>query len=124
MNFLHIITSTMVRNEKVALRFSNAEYEARLRCLRAVMNEHGVSATLLTSIQAIAYYSGFLYCAFGSPYGLVVTADSSFTILAGIDGGPPWRRCYGENIIYTDWQRNNFWALAASVTGKQAVIGH
>jgi creatinase len=22
----------------------------------------------------IAYYSGFLYCAFGRPYGLVVTA--------------------------------------------------
>ena len=92
--------------------------------LRAVMHQHGVSATLLTSMQAIAYYSGFLYCAFGRPYGLVVTADSSFTISAGIDGGQPWRRCYGENITYTDWQRNNFWAAVASVTGKQAVIGY
>ena len=110
--------------EKAALPFSSAEYEARLNGLRAVMHQHGVSATLLTSMQAIAYYSGFLYCAFGRPYGLVVTADSSFTISAGIDGGQPWRRCYGENITYTDWQRNNFWAAVASVTGKQAVIGY
>lgn len=110
--------------EKAALPFSNAEYEARLRGLRAAMHQHGVSAALLTSMQAIAYYSGFLYCAFGRSYGLVVTADSSFTISAGIDGGQPWRRCYGENITYTDWQRNNFWAAVVSVTGKQAVIGY
>ena len=53
--------------EKAALPFSSAEYEARLNGLRAVMHQHGVSATLLTSMQAIAYYSGFLYCAFGRP---------------------------------------------------------
>ena len=52
--------------EKAALPFSDAEYEARLRSLRAAMHQHGVSAALLTSIQAIAYYSGFLYCAFGA----------------------------------------------------------
>ena len=46
------------------LPFSDAEYEARLRGLRAA-HQHGVSAALLTSMQAIAYYSGFLYCAFG-----------------------------------------------------------
>ena len=81
--------------EKAALPFSNAEYKARLRGSRAAMHQHGVSATLLTSMQAIAYYSGFLYCALGRPYGLVVTAENSFTILAEIDGGQPKRCCYG-----------------------------
>lgn len=110
--------------EKAALPFSNAEYEARLRGLRVAMHQHGVLATLLTSMQAIAYYSRFLYCAFDRLYGLVVTADRSFTILAGIDGGQPSRCCFEENITYTDWQRNNCWAAVASVTGKQAVIGY
>ena len=27
---------------------------------------------------------------------------------ANIDAGMPWRRSYGENIVYTDWRRDNF----------------
>ena len=30
-------------------------------------------------MQAIAYYSGFLYCSFGRPYALVVTAGIGIT---------------------------------------------
>jgi creatinase len=72
----------------------------------------------------IAYYSGFLYCAFGRPYALVVTAEQSVTISAGIDAGQPWRRCYGDNLTYSDWQRDNFWRAIHHVTGTGQVIGY
>jgi creatinase len=71
----------------------------------------------------ISYYSGFLYCAFGRPYALVVTPETSVTISAGIDAAQPWRRGYGDNITYTDWQRNNYWVAIKSVTGSGRVIG-
>ena len=105
------------------LPFAPEEYDARLSGLRAAMEEAGVEACVFTSMHNIAYYSGFLYCAFGRPYGLVVTASESVTISAGIDAAQPWRRCHGDNITYTDWQRNNFWRAVASVTGQGAVVG-
>ena len=109
---------------KVALPFSDAEYEARLAGLRAIMGETGVTAAIFTSMHNIAYYSGFLYCAFGRPYGLVVTDTECVTISAGIDAGQPWRRSFGDNITYTDWQRNNYWRAIASVTRQGAVVGY
>ncbi|WP_276719458.1 aminopeptidase P family protein [Pseudooceanicola nitratireducens] len=105
------------------LPFAPEEYDARLSGLRAAMEEAGVEACVFTSMHNIAYYSGFLYCAFGRPYGLVVTASESVTISAGIDAAQPWRRCHGDNITYTDWQRHNFWRAVASVTGQGAVVG-
>ena len=90
---------------KANLPFSDVEYENRLNKLRVLMESSGVDAMLLTSMHNIAYYSGFLYCSFGRPYACVVTADRCVTVSANIDGGQPWRCCYGENIIYTDWQR-------------------
>ena len=109
---------------KAALPFSDAEYEARLASLRAIMRETGVTAAVFTSMHNIAYYSGFLYCAFGRPYGLVVTDTECVTISAGIDAGQPWRRSFGDNITYTDWQRNNYWRAIASVTRQGAVVGY
>lgn len=105
------------------LPFAASEYDARLAGLRRIMQDSGVGACVLTSMHNIAYYSGFLYCSFGRPYGLVVTATDSVTISAGIDAGQPWRRCHGDNITYTDWQRDNYWRAVASVTGQGAVIG-
>ncbi|MAY32260.1 MAG: creatininase [Rhodovulum sp.] len=109
--------------QKVPLPFADQEYENRLMGLRTIMDRTGVQAVVLTSMHNIAYYSGFLYCSFGRPYGLVVTATESVTISAGIDAGQPWRRCYGDNITYTDWGRNNFWRAVRSVTGTGRVIG-
>lgn len=105
------------------LPFDPAEYDARLTGLRAAMEAAGVTASVLTSMHNIAYYSGFLYCSFGRPYALVVTAEDSVTISAGIDAAQPWRRCHGDNITYTDWARNNYWRAIRSVTGEGAVIG-
>ena len=95
--------------EAAVLPFSDAEYEARLAGLRASMARMGVEAVVLTSMHNIAYFSGFLYCAFGRPYAQVVTPEQSVTISAGIDAGQPWRRCHGDNITYTDWARDNYW---------------
>lgn len=107
-----------------SLPFAPAEYDARLKGLRAIMADTGVEACVLTSMHNIAYYSGFLYCSFGRPYGLVVTATDSVTISAGIDAAQPWRRSHGDNITYTDWARNNFWRAVESVAGTGKVIGY
>ena len=105
------------------LPFDASEYEARLAGLRQIMAQAGVDACVFTSMHNIAYYSGFLYCSFGRPYGLVVTESESVTISAGIDAAQPWRRCHGDNITYTDWQRNNYWRAILSVTGTGRRIG-
>ena len=110
--------------QKAPLPFADAEYDARLSGLRQIMADAGVDAVVFTSMHCIAYYSGFLYCSFGRPYGLVVTASENVTISAGIDAGQPWRRCYGDNITYTDWQRDNFWRAVRSVSGEGGVVGY
>ncbi len=109
--------------EKAPLPFEPSEYDARLAGLRKIMAARGVTAALFTSMHNIAYYSGFLYCAFGRPYGLVVTAEQSVTISAGIDAGQPWRRSHQDNITYTDWTRDNFWRAVGHVTGTGQTIG-
>ena len=109
--------------EKSKLPFLNAEYENRLSGLRSIMAKTGVETAVFTSMHSIAYYSGFLYCAFGRPYALVVTPDHSVTISAGIDAAQPWRRSHADNITYTDWERDNYWRAILSVTGPAQVIG-
>ncbi|KUP91538.1 aminopeptidase P family protein [Tritonibacter horizontis] len=109
--------------EKAPLPFAISEYEARIAQLRRAMAALGVEAAVFTSMHNISYYSGFTYCAFGRPYGLVVTTDQAVTISAGIDAGQPWRRSFCDNITYTDWQRDNFWRAIQSLTGTGAVIG-
>ena len=110
--------------EQSVLQFSNEEYEQRLSGLRRIMAEHNIDSVVFSSMHNIAYYSGFLYCAFGRPYACVVTATESVTISAGIDAGQPWRRCYSDNITYTDWTRDNYWRAIESVTGSGHRIGY
>ena len=107
-----------------ALPFTTDEYEARLAKLRTSMAEKGVDACVLPSMHNVAYYSGFLYCAFGRPYGLVVTATDNVTFSAGIDAAQPWRRSHGDNITFTDWERNNHWRAVLSITGSGKTIGY
>jgi creatinase len=108
---------------KAKLPFSDTEYENRLAGLRQLMASSGVDAMLLTSMHNIAYYSGFLYCSFGRPYACVVTAERCVTVSANIDGGQPWRRCHAENLIYTDWKRNNYWRAVKSIIPNSKRIG-
>ncbi len=101
--------------EKARLPFSETEYANRLSRLRAMMADENISGVLLTSMHNIAYYSGFLYCSFGRPYGCVVTHDRCVTISANIDLSQPWRRSVGDNFIYTDWKRDNYWRTVKHV---------
>ena len=94
--------------EKAALPFSAEEYERRLNAVREVMEKRGLDAVLFTSMHNVAYASGFLYCSFGRPYACVITQDTSTTVSANIDGGQPWRRSAGDNLVYTDWERGNY----------------
>ena len=95
-------------DSKAKPTFSAAEMARRLPALRAHMADQAIDAALLTSYHNINYYGDFLYCAFGRPYGLVVSQDGTTLISANIDGGQPWRRSVGDNLIYTDWQRDNY----------------
>ena len=108
---------------KVPLPFSDQEYENRLKGLRKIITENNLDAIILTSMQNIAYYSGFLYCAFGMHYGCVVTAKRNIVVSANIDAGQPGRRCYGENLIYTDWERDNYFKAIISLIKKVKKIG-
>ena len=94
--------------EKVPLTFSDAEFERRLAGLRQIMAAKDLDAVVLTSYHGIKYYSDFLFTSFGRPYALVVTPQDQVTVTANIDAGMPWRRSYGENIVYTDWRRDNY----------------
>jgi creatinase len=108
---------------KVPLPFSDKEYENRLKGLRKIMVENNLDAIILTSIQNIAYYSGFLYCSFGRPYACIVTSKRNIVVSANIDAGQPWRRCYAENLIYTDWERDNYLKAIISLLKNVKRVG-
>lgn len=108
--------------EKV-LPFSVEEYQRRLATLRQLMSEQDIQAALLTSMHNVAYYSGFLYCSFGRPYACLVTADTCTVVSANIDGSQPWRRSVGDNVIYTDWRRDNYWRAVVKLIGNSKRIG-
>ncbi|WP_114286649.1 aminopeptidase P family protein [Candidatus Halocynthiibacter alkanivorans] len=108
---------------KAPLPFSDSEYESRLSGLRTIMAARDIQAVVLTSMHNIAYYSGFLYCAFGRPYACVVTADTCTTVSANIDGSQPWRRSFCDNVIYTDWQRDNYWRAVRQLAGAARRVG-
>lgn len=107
--------------------FSDKEMENRNGKLRKYMEEKNIDAVLFTSYQNICYYSGYLYTDFGREYGLIVTPDKHVTISANIDGGMPWRSSWQDNIVYTDWKRDNFYHAVETVLAdagvKKGVVG-
>jgi creatinase len=113
-----------IRNgEKVTPTFSKQEMQRRLDGLRAAMAERNIDAVLFTSYHNINYYSDFLYCYFGRLFGLVVTQDSSTSISANIDGGQPWRRTFGDNLVYTDWHRDNYFVAVKRLIADGLRVG-
>ncbi len=88
--------------------------ETRLATLRAHMQANDIEGVLFTSYHNINYYSDYLYLSMGRPYGLAVTMDKVTTISALVDWGHPWRRAHTcDNVVYTDWQKDNFWRAVA-----------
>ncbi len=114
---------TIRNGEKVRGTFSTKEMSRRLAALRQHMAVSDLDAVLFTSIHNINYFSDFLYCAFGRPYGLVVTQDEATTISANIDAGQPYRRSFGDNIVYTDWQRDNFYKAVQKLLPDPRRVG-
>jgi creatinase len=107
--------------EKAVPTFTTAEMDRRLTALRKQMADDGLGAVVFTSYHNINYYSDFLYTSFGRPYALVVTHDGATTVSANIDAGMPWRRSVGENVVYTDWRRDNFEYGVQQVLAKQGI---
>ncbi|WP_319583530.1 aminopeptidase P family protein [uncultured Pseudodesulfovibrio sp.] len=108
---------------KVKRTFSSSEMLRRIDALRRFMAETGVDAILLTSMHNVHYYSDFLYCAFGRDFGLVVTQRSSTTISPAIDFGQPYRRSFGDNLVYTDPGDENFFQAVSHLLGQSRTIG-
>ncbi len=54
---------------------------------------------------------------------MVIDKKSATTISAGIDGGQPWRRTHGENIVYSDWRRNNYYEAVKELIPKVKRLG-
>jgi creatinase len=105
--------------EKEQQTFSTEEMERRLSSLRKLMADEGVDVVLLTSYQNIKYYSDFLFTSFGRPYAYVVSQDQAFTVSANIDAGMPWRRTFGDNVVYTDWHRDNYvWVIRETLRSR------
>jgi creatinase len=109
--------------EAVTRTFSDAEYLRRQAGLRSLMDPLELDAVILTSYHNINYYSDFLYCRFGRRYALVVTRDTVTSVSANIDGGQPWRRTFGENLVYTDWRRDNYFHALQTLLPKARRIG-
>jgi len=110
--------------EKVKHTFSDEEYAIRQRKLRELMARENIDAVLFTSYHNINYYADFLYCSFGRKYGLVVTPSKVVSISANIDGGQPWRRTVGDyNVVYTDWQRDNFFRAVQGEIDNKGRVG-
>lgn len=109
--------------EKGFSPFSAAEMTRRQGGMRSWMAVNDVDAVLLTSHHCIAYFSGWLYCAFGRRYGMVLTQEAATTISAGVDGGQPWRRSFGQNVTYSDWRRDNFYRAVRQLTPRVRRLG-
>ena len=112
---------TLKNGEKAKLPFSNDEYNQRLNKLRSIMDKDNLDMIILTSMHNIAYYSGFIYCSFGRPYGCIITENKIVTISANIDASQPWRRSHCENIIYTDWKKDNFLKAITSIIDENKI---
>ena len=103
---------------RAKLPFTDQEYKNRLNKIRKAMSKKKIDMVILTSMHNIAYYTGFIYCSFGRPYGCIITEKKTVTISANIDASQPWRRSNCENIIYTDWKKDNFLRAIVSIIGR------
>lgn len=117
-------TLPIPNGDKVRPTFSMEEMNARLQKLRQHMAANDIDAVLFTSYHNINYYSDFVYCRFGRDYGLVVTQDDFTTVTANIDAGQPYRRnLLGENVVYTDWHKDNFFYAVKQLIKDGGKVG-
>ena len=92
---------TWHNGEKSHSPFSKSEMSRRQNAMRKHLDMTGLDACLFTSYHNICYFSGFMYCAFGRRFAMVLTPTDAKTITPAIDGGQPWRRSFADNLTYT-----------------------
>jgi len=109
--------------DRAEATFSDTEMQGRQDAVRAYMANNAIDAALFTSYHNICYLSDFLYCQFGRRYGLLLDHDKATSISAGIDGGQPWRRTFGSNVTYTDWQKDNYFHAIEGLTANVKRLG-
>ncbi len=103
--------------------FSAAEMQRRQDTIRGWMAKCSVDACLFTSYHNICYLADFLYCGFGRKYGLVITQTNATSVTAAIDGGQPARRTFGDNVTYTDWNKENYFTAVQGLIKNAKRIG-
>ena len=112
----------MHNGAKAVPTFSATEMARRQGDLRRTLAALDLDAALLTSYHNVNYFSDFLYCSFGRRFALVMTAERAVTVSPAIDAGQPWRRTFGDNVTYTDWDRDNYVrALQGELEGVRRV---
>jgi len=116
-------TKLIPNGDNIVHTFTDTEYKNRQARLRQHMAANNIDAVIFSSIHGINYYSDFLYCSFGRPYALVLTQDKATTVTANIDGGQPWRRTFGENLVYTDWQKDSYFYALQQLIENKGTIG-
>jgi len=109
--------------KRPAPTFTASEMDRRQNALRAHMASNNIDAALLTSYHNICYLADFMYCQFGRRYGLVIDQDTVTSVSAGIDGGQPWRRTQGNNVTYTDWQKDNWFVAIGNLMPSVRRVG-
>ncbi len=104
--------------------FSDDEMTRRCTALRAEMAALDIQVAVLTSMHCVNYFADFVYTAFGRNYGCVITQERLTTISANIDGGQPWRQTFGhDNLVYTDWHKDNFFVAVQQLAGSAKRVG-
>jgi len=116
-------TILIPNGDNIIHTFSDQEYLNRQQKLKNHMTQSNIDTVIFTSIHSINYYSDFLYCSFGRPYALVVTQDKVTSVTANIDGGQPFRRTFGENLVYTDWQKDSYFYALQQLAKNGGKIG-
>ncbi|XP_041462539.1 creatinase-like [Lytechinus variegatus] len=111
---------TYENGEKGKSIFTRKEMQRRVDALRSHMLDNEIGGVLLTSMHNIKYFSDYLYCSVGRPYGLVITMDKVINIASLVDAGQAWRMSpYSDDVvIYTDWHRDNFWSAVEHLLGN------
>ena len=116
-------TILIPNGDNIVHTFSDQEYLNRQQKLKNHIAQSNIDTVIFTSIHSINYYSDFLYCSFGRPYALVVTQDKVTSVTANIDGGQPFRRTFGENLVYTDWQKDSYFYALQQLAKNGGKIG-
>lgn len=112
---------TQYNGEQDKLTFSDQEFDRRLSRVRELLSSHNLDAFVLTSMHNIKYYSDFVPSPFGRIFAVVITPESSTTVTPWVDGGMPWRTTYGDNIVYSDWEAQNFFRAVDQVLESQSI---